>query len=93
MAAALAEFREEELGQDVEEDADFEIVIGVNSSNRSHYFHAKEVFADERDAFGSDFESTDEEGAQEDVDATAEKMVHEEERKRRKVGCDCPRLS
>lgn len=33
MAAALAEFRAEELGQDVEEDADFEIVIGTNAVN------------------------------------------------------------
>ena len=41
--------------------------------------------ADEQDAFESDFESTDEEAAQEDVDAAAEKMIREEEKKTRKV--------
>ncbi|KIP04010.1 hypothetical protein PHLGIDRAFT_25831 [Phlebiopsis gigantea 11061_1 CR5-6] len=67
MEAALAEFKVEELGQDIEEDHDFTVEI------------------DEQDAFESDFESTDEEGAQEDVDASAEKMILEEERKTRKV--------
>ena len=43
------------------------------------------VYQDEQDDFGSDFESTDEEGAQEEVDAAAEKMVREEEKKGRKV--------
>jgi hypothetical protein len=46
-------------------------------------------FSDEQDAFESDFESTDEEGVQEDVDAAAEKMVHEEEKRAKKV--DLPR--
>lgn len=41
--------------------------------------------ADEEDAFESDFESTDEEAMQEDVDAAAEKVIREEERKNRKV--------
>lgn len=67
MEAALAEFRAEELGQDVEEDEDFV------------------VEKDEQDAFESDFESTDEEGAQEDVDASAEKMAREEERAAKKA--------
>lgn len=43
------------------------------------------VCTDEQDAFGSDFESTDEEGAQEEVDTAAENMVREEEKKTRKV--------
>ena len=42
---------------------------------------------DEEDAFESDFESTDEEGAQEDVDAIAEKMVQEEERQTTRRVC------
>ncbi|EKM60548.1 uncharacterized protein PHACADRAFT_110047 [Phanerochaete carnosa HHB-10118-sp] len=66
MEAALAEFRSEELGHDVEEDDDF-------------------IRVDEQDAFESDFESTDEEGAQGDVDASAEKIVQDEERKVKKV--------
>lgn len=41
--------------------------------------------ADEEDVFGSDFESTDEEAVQEDVDVAAEKVVREEERSSRKV--------
>lgn len=40
---------------------------------------------DEQDAFESDFESTDEEGAQEDVDAAAERMVRDEEKQKKKV--------
>ena len=30
MAAALAEFRAEELGQDADEDADFQVAIGTH---------------------------------------------------------------
>lgn len=41
-------------------------------------------FVDEEDIFGSDFESTDEETAQVDVDA-GDKAVDEEERRARKV--------
>ncbi len=41
--------------------------------------------SDEQDAFESDFESTDEEGAQEDVDAAAERMVRDEEKQKKKV--------
>ncbi|KAK7688124.1 hypothetical protein QCA50_008494 [Cerrena zonata] len=44
------------------------------------------VIKDEEDAFESDFESTDDEGAQEDVDAVAEKMIREEERTTKKDG-------
>lgn len=40
---------------------------------------------DEEDAFESDFESTDEEAAQEDVDTAAEKQVREDERGLHKV--------
>ena len=36
--------------------------------------------------FWQDFESTDEEGDQEDVDATAENMLRQEEHRARKVG-------
>lgn len=39
---------------------------------------------DEEDIFESDFESTDEEGAQEDAEA-GDKVVHEEEKRARKV--------
>lgn len=46
------------------------------------------MFLDEQDAFESDFESTDEEGAQEDVDAAAEKMVQDEEKQKKKVSCE-----
>ncbi|KAI0683332.1 YL1 nuclear protein-domain-containing protein [Cytidiella melzeri] len=67
MEAALAEFKAEELGKDIDEDKDFIVEL------------------DEQDAFGSDFESTDEEGAQEDVDAAAEKMATEEERQKKKT--------
>ena len=41
--------------------------------------------AEEEDIFESDFESTDEEEAQEDVDATAEKLIRQEESRVRKV--------
>jgi len=41
---------------------------------------------DEEDIFGSDFESTDEEAAQADVDA-GDKAVDEEEKRARKVRC------
>ncbi|EIW65179.1 uncharacterized protein TRAVEDRAFT_160013 [Trametes versicolor FP-101664 SS1] len=67
MEAALAEFKEEELGMDVDEDADFA------------------MDKDEEDIFESDFESTDEEGQQEDVDAVAEKMIRQEESHTRKT--------
>lgn len=40
---------------------------------------------DEEDAFESDFESTDEEAAQEDLDTAAEKQVREDERGLHKV--------
>lgn len=43
------------------------------------------MVTDEEDAFESDFESTDEEAMLEDVDAAAEKVVREEERKTRRV--------
>lgn len=39
---------------------------------------------DEEDAFGSDFESTDEEAVQADIDAAAERIIREEERTVRK---------
>lgn len=45
----------------------------------------RRLSADEDDVFGSDFESTDEEGAQEDVDAAAEKLIRQEESRVRKV--------
>ncbi|RPD70828.1 hypothetical protein L226DRAFT_469597 [Lentinus tigrinus ALCF2SS1-7] len=67
MEAALAEFNAEELGMDVEEDADFALD------------------KEEEDIFESDFESTDEEGAQEDVDAAAEKLIRQEESRVRKT--------
>ncbi|RDX51558.1 hypothetical protein OH76DRAFT_1401445 [Lentinus brumalis] len=67
MEAALAEFKAEDLGMDVEEDADFA------------------VDNDEEDIFESDFESTDEEGAQEDVDAAAENLIRQEESRGRKT--------
>ena len=41
--------------------------------------------SEEEDIFESDFESTDEEGAQEDVDAAAEKLIRQEELRVRKV--------
>ncbi|KAI1790488.1 YL1 nuclear protein-domain-containing protein [Ganoderma leucocontextum] len=68
MEAALAEFKAEDVGMDVDEDADFAL--------------GKE----EEDIFESDFESTDEEGEQEDVDAAAEKLIHQEESRVRKTG-------
>ncbi|KAI0791781.1 YL1 nuclear protein-domain-containing protein [Abortiporus biennis] len=40
---------------------------------------------EEEDAFESDFASTDEEGAQEDVDAAAERMLQDEEKAKRKT--------
>ncbi|KAI0369880.1 hypothetical protein BV20DRAFT_945243 [Pilatotrama ljubarskyi] len=67
MEAALAEFKAEDIGMDVEDDADFALD------------------KDEEDVFESDFESTDEEGDQEDVDATAEKMIRQEESRARKT--------
>ncbi|KAI0358850.1 hypothetical protein OH77DRAFT_1396206 [Trametes cingulata] len=67
MEAALAEFKEEDIGMDVDEDADFALD------------------KDEEDVFESDFESTDEEGDQEDVDAAAEKMLRQEELRARKT--------
>ena len=86
MDAALAEFKAEELGQDVEEDNDFVVVLGTFTIV-CVIFQCHLRCTDEQDAFESDFESTDEEGAQEDVDASAEKMIKEEERKIRKAGC------
>ncbi|KZT09020.1 uncharacterized protein LAESUDRAFT_647858 [Laetiporus sulphureus 93-53] len=65
MEAALAEFRAEEVGMDIEGDVDFVIEKGKPY---------------EEDAFESDFESTDEEANQEDVDYAAEKMIIHEER-------------
>ncbi|OBZ78578.1 MutS 4 [Grifola frondosa] len=62
MEAALAEFKAEDVGMDIDEDVDFVIE------------------KDEEDVFGSDFESTDEEGAQDDVDAIAENLVRQEEK-------------
>ncbi len=49
------------------------------------YVHAYSLSIDEDDAFESDFASTDEAGAQEDVDAAAENMVREEEKGVRRV--------
>lgn len=45
---------------------------------------------DEEDIFESDFESTDEEGEQEDVDAAAEKLIRQEESRIRKVSYHIP---
>lgn len=84
MEAALAEFKAEELGQDAEEDVDFVMEVGLYTLDFVHEYFI-DYHADEQDAFGSDFESTDEEGAQEDVDATAEKMVREQDAPSRKV--------
>ncbi|KAH9914868.1 YL1 nuclear protein-domain-containing protein [Fomitopsis serialis] len=67
MEAALAEFRAEDVGVDVEEDVDFV------------------VEKDEQDAFGSDFESTDEEEAQEDTNGLEERKAWEDERRSRKT--------
>ncbi|KAI0638886.1 YL1 nuclear protein-domain-containing protein [Trametes polyzona] len=70
MEAALAEFKAEDIGVDVDEDADFALDKGAH--------HTEDVFE-------SDFESTDEEGQQEDVDAAAEKMIRQEESRARKT--------
>ncbi|KAI0825324.1 YL1 nuclear protein-domain-containing protein [Trametes gibbosa] len=67
MAAALAEFKAEDVGLDADEDADFALE------------------RDEEDVFGSDFESTDEEGQQEEVDAAAEKMIRLDDSHNRKT--------
>lgn len=46
---------------------------------------------EEEDAFESDFESTDEEAVQEDVDTAAEKVARDDERRPRKVrAVTCP---
>ena len=91
MEAVLAEFKAEELGQDVEEDIDF--IMGKGKS-KSHYLLTSYIlyilihqyhWKDEEDAFESDFASTDEEGAQEDVDEAAEKLATEEEKGVRRV--------
>ncbi len=90
MEAALAEFKAEDLGMDVEEDADFEVDKGELTSL---IMHTPELMhlgnPDEEDIFESDFESTDEEGAQEDVDAAAENLIRQEESRVRKVVHDC----
>ncbi|KAH9891204.1 YL1 nuclear protein-domain-containing protein [Cubamyces lactineus] len=67
LQAALAEFKAEDVGVDVEDDVDFVLD------------------KDEEDMFWQDFESTDEEGDQEDVDATAENMLRQEEHRARKT--------
>lgn len=84
MEAALAEFKAEELGQDAEEDVDFVVEVGLCAFDFINEYYI-DCHPDEQDAFGSDFESTDEEGAQEDVDATAEKVVRDQEAPSRKV--------
>ncbi|KAI0324453.1 hypothetical protein GY45DRAFT_1262825 [Cubamyces sp. BRFM 1775] len=67
LQAALAEFKAEDVGMDVEDDVDFVLD------------------KDEEDMFWQDFESTDEEGDQDDVDATAENMLRQEEHRARKT--------
>ncbi|CDO71734.1 hypothetical protein BN946_scf184920.g18, partial [Trametes cinnabarina] len=66
MEAALAEFKAEDIGVDMDEDADFALDKGM-------------------DEFEADFESTDEEGEQEEVDATAESIIRQEETRARKT--------
>ncbi|OCH94217.1 hypothetical protein OBBRIDRAFT_770274 [Obba rivulosa] len=55
--------------------------IGVDADDDVDF----NIQKDEEDVFGSDFESTDEEAAQEDVDMVAEKVVREEEKRSRKT--------
>lgn len=93
MEAALAEFRAEDVGMDIEGDVDFVIEKGkpcctVRTSSRL----TLQARIDEEDAFESDFESTDEEANQEDVDYAAEKMIIHEERSMQKVRPSTPRL-
>lgn len=86
MEAALAEFKAEEVGIDVEEDRDFFVEKGVYDASCSVILCKlpPPTTADEEDKFESDFESTDEEAYQEGEEA-AEKTVQDEERRKRKV--------
>jgi hypothetical protein len=82
MEAALAELTVEEVNE-AEEDIDF-----INDKGEYDLLNTDGVclilHLDEEDVFESDFASTDDEAAAEDVD-TGEKAVEDEERRARRV--------
>jgi len=88
MEAALAELGLEDLTKEAEDDKDFFVEKGEAFPSRHSAQQCADdialLFIDEEDIFGSDFESTDEETAQADVDA-GDKAVDEEEKRARKV--------
>ena len=88
MEAALAELGLEDLTKEAEDDKDFFVEKGEAFPSRHSAQQCADdialLFVDEEDIFGSDFESTDEETAQADVDA-GDKAVDEEEKRARKV--------
>jgi vacuolar protein sorting-associated protein 72 len=88
MEAALAELGLEDLTKEAEDDKDFFVEKGEAFPSRNSAQQCADdialLFVDEEDIFGSDFESTDEETAQADVDA-GDKAVDEEEKRARKV--------
>ena len=85
MQAALAEMAAENLTQEVEDDNDFTVVNGTFHLTQ-HINPLIHISTDEQDVFESDFESTDEEeAADKDGEEAGEQMVHEEERRERKV--------
>jgi vacuolar protein sorting-associated protein 72 len=89
MEAALAELGLEDLTKEAEDDKDFFVERGESPSpGRNSTWHGADdytnAYVDEEDIFGSDFESTDEETAQAEVDA-GDKALDEEEKRAQKV--------
>ena len=84
MEAALAELGIEDLAKEAEDDKDFFVEKGQLFILNFVVLCPDAVCIDEEDIFGSDFESTDEETAQADVDA-GDIAVNDEEKRARKV--------
>lgn len=86
MEAALAEFRAEDVGMDVEDDIDFIVMKGEHYSFLiSHHCSSplRPSSVDEDDAFESDFESTDEEAQAQEAHDDEERMARDDRQARR----------
>ena len=88
MAAALAEFANEQLPADIDDDNDFRAPDGMLGFVVIWLVEGWLILstADEDEVFDSDFASTEEEDVQEDVE---EKAVQEEEKREHRVCRSC----
>jgi vacuolar protein sorting-associated protein 72 len=84
MEAALAEMALDDASKEAEDDVDFINEKGMLLLSVFLYWLEQSKYIDEEDVFDMDFESTDDEAAQEDAEV-GDKSVQEDEKRQQKV--------